>query len=222
MIIIAPSLLSSDYGKLGLEIERMEQSGAAWIHFDVMDGHFVPNLTIGVPVVKALKPYMKGKADIHLMITDPIDYVKPFAEAGADVISFHLESDSDPAETIRAIHEAGARASIALKPGTPAESVLPYLPDLDMVLVMTVEPGFGGQSFMADMLPKCRLIRDEAKKLGKDIDIQVDGGINENNIVEAARAGANVFVSGNTIFKAASASGMIRLMLDRANDAYTD
>lgn len=223
MIIISPSVLSCDYGKMGAEVQRMEQSGAEWIHFDVMDGHFVPNITIGVPIVKSLKKYMNGKADVHLMISDPLAYVGPFAEAGADILTFHVEADSDVQATIDAIHAAGMEASLSVKPGTPAEAVFPYLKDLDMVLVMTVEPGFGGQSFMADMLPKCRAVRDEAKRIGKtDFNIQVDGGINEVNIADAAAAGTNVFVSGSTIFRAPDAADMIGLMHKVAEAAYQD
>lgn len=223
MIIISPSVLSCDYAKMGEEVERMEASGAQWIHYDVMDAHFVPNLTIGVDIVKCLKRHQKGMADVHLMITDPIDYVEAFAKAGADIITFHVESDSDPKATIDAIHAAGAKASIAVKPGTPAEAVFPYLTEVEMVLVMTVEPGFGGQSFMMDMMPKVRAIRKKAKELGKpELYIQVDGGVNEENVVDAAAAGANVMVSGSTIFKAPDAAEMIHLLLARGEAAYRD
>lgn len=223
MIIISPSVLSCDYAKMGEEVERMEASGAQWIHYDVMDAHFVPNLTIGVDIVKCLKRHQKGMADVHLMITDPIDYVEAFAKAGADIITFHVESDSDPTATIDAIHAAGAKASIAVKPGSPAEAVFPYLAEVEMVLVMTVEPGFGGQSFMMDMMPKVRAIRNKAKELGKpELHIQVDGGVNEENVVDAAAAGANVMVSGSTIFKAPDAAEMIHLLLSRGEAAYRD
>ena len=200
MIIISPSVLSCDYGKMGAEVQRMEQSGAEWIHFDVMDGHFVPNITIGVPIVKSLKKYMNGKADVHLMISDPLAYVGPFAEAGADILTFHVEADSDVQATIDAIHAAGMEASLSVKPGTPAEAVFPYLKDLDMVLVMTVEPGFGGQSFMADMLPKIRAVRAEIERRGLRCEIEVDGGIDAETAKLVKEAGANVLVAGSSVF----------------------
>lgn len=220
MIIISPSILSCDFAIMGGEVKRMESAGAQWIHFDVMDGHFVPNITIGAPVVKCLTKGINTVADVHLMISDPLKYAEDFAKAGADIITFHVESDSPVLETIEKIKSLGCKPALSIKPKTPAEAVFPYLDLVSMVLVMTVEPGFGGQAFMADMMPKVRAVYDEASRRGLDIDIQVDGGINEDNIKTAAAAGANSFVSGSTIFKAKSAADMIALLKKNAEEAY--
>ncbi|MBO4445548.1 MAG: ribulose-phosphate 3-epimerase [Clostridia bacterium] len=217
MVIIAPSLLSCDFAKMGEEVKRMEDAGADWMHIDVMDGHFVPNITIGAPVVKSLKKVMNSVADVHLMISDPLKYAEDFAAAGADYITFHVESDSDPVETINRIRELGCRPSISVKPMTPAEVIYPYIDLVDMVLVMTVEPGFGGQSFMADMMPKVKAIREECERRGlHDMIIEVDGGIDTNTVSVAAKAGANAFVSGSAIFKAPDAVEIIKELKEKA------
>lgn len=201
MIQISPSILSSDFANLEREIRAVADAGADLVHVDVMDGHFVPNITIGVPVTASLKKVSRLPLDVHLMISDPLFYIEPFAKAGSDIITFHLESDSDPDETIEAIKRAGVRVGIALKPKTPAEAVFPYLDRVDMVLVMTVEPGFGGQSFMHDMLPKIAAVKNEVDRVGRKIDIQVDGGIDPKTASLVAKAGANVLVAGSAVFK---------------------
>lgn len=203
MIIVSPSILASDFSKLGEEAAFCEAAGAAWLHIDVMDGHFVPNITLGAPIVKSLRKRVSTVFDVHLMISEPDRYIKDFADAGADLITVHAESDGDTEKTVDAIRALGCKAAVALKPATKAETVFPYLDKLDMVLVMTVEPGFGGQSFMADQLPKIRAVRDEITKRGLSTDIQVDGGITDKTAPLVYEAGANVFVAGSYIFKAA-------------------
>ncbi len=200
---VSASILSADPLDFGSEMKKVEKSGAEMLHFDVMDGIFVNNITYGIPLLKAMRRKADIILDVHLMITDPLKYVKEFAENGADIITFHLESESDTEETVNAIRMTGARAGIAIKPGTSAEAVFPYVKDVDMVLVMTVEPGFGGQKFM-DMSQKIAAIRKYADEHRSDrpLDIQVDGGIDDKTAVIVKNAGANILVSGSYLFNA--------------------
>lgn len=206
---IAPSFLSCDFSKLGEELIRMDKAGADLIHLDVMDGHFVPNITFGAPVIKWARPYTDRQFDVHLMISEPHRYIKDFVDAGADIITFHVECDSDIDKTIDLINKSGVKAGLVIKPNTPASEVFPYLDKLYMVLIMTVEPGFGGQSFIADMLPKATEIREYAKSVGKEIIIEADGGINESTIADCAKAGIDISVSGTGVFKAPNAAEAI-------------
>lgn len=200
MMKISPSILSCDYGKIAEELKDMELAGADYMHIDVMDGHFVPNLTLGAPVIKCIRKATEVPFDVHLMISDPLKYIDDFCDAGADIITFHTECDSPISETIDKILSRGVKASLTVKPKTPVEDIFPYLDKLSMVLVMTVEPGFGGQSFMEDMMAKVSALRNEINSRGLDCEIEVDGGINEKTIAVAAAAGADVFVSGNALF----------------------
>ncbi|MBR0412665.1 MAG: ribulose-phosphate 3-epimerase [Eubacterium sp.] len=215
-IKISPSILSSDYANLEKELGRI--SNADMVHIDVMDGHFVPNITIGMPVIKALKKVCDIPFDVHLMISDPYDYVDAFAKAGADIICFHIESESNIAATIDRILYLGKKAAIAIKPDTPVDEVLPYLDKLSMVLVMTVEPGFGGQSFMERVLPKIQAIREKRS----DIDIEVDGGVDFSTVALAAQAGANVFVAGSAVFGSENPVDAIDTLKNNAYSVMSD
>lgn len=208
-MLIAPSMLSSDFSTLGEETARMERAGADWIHLDVMDAHFVPNLTFGAPIVGAIRPYTKLPFDVHLMISEPLRYVDDFLKAGADIISFHLEAESSVRETIRAIRAGGAKPAVALKPKTPVEAVLPFLDDLDMVLVMTVEPGFGGQAFLEDQMPKLRQVRSLIEAHNPTCLLQVDGGIRYQTAQLCVENGANVLAAGSSFFRAPDATSFV-------------
>ena len=199
--ILAPSILAADFKELGQAIKTIEENGAEYLHYDVMDGIFVPSISFGMPVLASIRSCTNQVMDVHLMITEPIRYIKEFKEAGADLITIHLEACEDVAATIKAIREAGLKVGLSIKPATEAEAIRPYLDQIDMILVMSVEPGFGGQKFIPESLDKIRALRAMVEEAGVDVDIEVDGGIYQANVKEALDAGANIIVSGSGVFK---------------------
>ena len=212
MNIVSPSVLACDFSKLGEEIKKVALAGAEYIHLDVMDGVFVPNISFGAPVISCVRKVTDAKFDVHLMITDPLRYIDDFVKAGADIITIHYESCDNVAETLKYIRSKGVKASLSIKPKTPAEAVYPFLNDLDMVLVMTVEPGFGGQKMIPETLDKVREIRNYADAHANSLDIEVDGGVTPENVNLSTQAGANVIVAGSAVFKSDDPASVIDII----------
>ena len=212
MAKIAPSILSADFANLERDIHDLERNGADWDHVDIMDGIFVPNISIGIPVVQALRPVTDLPLDVHLMIDRPIRYVEQFVKAGADWLTIHVEADQPQniLETLDKIHALGCKAGIVLKPKTPAEAAIPYLEKCDLVLIMTVEPGFGGQKFMADMMPKMKKIRQLLDEVNPSCIVEVDGGVDANTCALCRENGAEVLVAGSAYFKAADRAEFVK------------
>ena len=216
MYILAPSLLAADFTKLGEQIKETERCGAQFLHIDVMDGIFVPSISFGMPLIESIRPITKQFFDVHLMIVEPERYIQEFVDCGADGITFHLEATKNPQKVIDRIHNAGAKAGISIKPGTPLEEVYPYLSKVEMVLIMSVEPGFGGQSFLPEAYGRIRKIREYLDRHQLAARLEVDGGIGKKNVREVMAAGANVFVAGSAVFLKRSIEENIR----RFHDAF--
>jgi len=217
VIKISPSILSADFSKLGEEIIALEKAGADYIHIDVMDGHFVPNITIGPEVIKRLRPVTKLTFDVHLMIAPVNNFIKDFADAGADIITFHPEATENVSETIALIKKLGKKVGISLKPKSKIDLIENYLSEIDLILIMSVEPGFGGQKFMPEVLDKMKELRNLVDKKKLNIDIEIDGGINFNNSKKAKEFGANILVSGSTVFKENNGNLKKNIQLLRSN-----
>ena len=199
-IFLAPSLLSADFANLQSQIMKVEQEGVSLLHIDIMDGHFVPNLTMGPSVVKCIRNVTNLIFDVHLMLTDPIDFIKPFAKCGSNHITFHIECDNDINGVIKLIRKHSMSVGLSIRPNTAIEEIYPYLNYIDLILIMTVEPGFGGQFFVPDMIQKIKTIRKKLNSFKKQLHVQIDGGINTDTITAAVNAGANIMVAGNSIF----------------------
>lgn len=215
--ILAPSILSADFKILGEQMALCEKGGAEYLHFDVMDGMFVQNISFGIPVLESIKGFSGMVLDVHLMVTEPIRYVEAFAKAGADILTVHYEACEDVQETLDQIHACGIKAGITIKPDTPVEVLKPYLDQADMFLIMSVEPGQGGQGFIPESLGKIRVLREMLQERGLDTDIEVDGGIKLENVAEVAKAGANVMVAGSAVFRGdieENVSGFMRILKD--------
>ena len=212
MTILAPSMLSADFKELGKEIQTIEENGAKYLHFDVMDGIFVPSISFGMPVLKSIRSGTNLVCDVHLMITEPIRYVEDFAKAGADLITIHLEACEDVNATIAKIKECGCKVGISIKPNTPVSTLQPYLDKVDMILIMSVEPGFGGQKFIPSSLEKIAETKAMIDASGLNIDIQVDGGIYTHNVEDVLKAGANIIVAGSAIFNGDTKQNTIDMM----------